>query len=110
MASNSRDKQLQGWDTLLEEVRENQADLPGAAPFLRALERANDQAVSLRIRRDRLLASSRDATRELDQAFTAGREAASALRSFVKSVLGFRNEKLLGYGIKPVRRRGRGGL
>ena len=106
MASNSRDKQLQGWDMLLEEARENRAGLPGVAPFLRALESTNDQAVSLLIRRERLVAASREATRELDQAFAAGREAASALRSFVKSVLGFRNEKLLGYGIKPVRRRG----
>ena len=107
MARRTREVVRQNWNVLLKEVRENEAELPGVAPYLAALEQANDQAESFQIRRDRLVEASKEATQQLNESCDAGLEAAVALRSFIKSVLGFRNEKLLTYGIKPVRSRRR---
>lgn len=105
MTRRSRESVRRNRSLLLKRARENEAELPGVAPYLAALERANNQEVSLRIRRDRLTGAARLATRQLNEACDAGLEAASALQSFIKSVLGFRNEKLLAYGIKPIRSR-----
>lgn len=107
MTRKTRESVRQKWNVLLKGVRENEAELPGVTPYLAALEQANDQTVSFQIRRDRLVEASQEATRQLNETCDAGVEAASALRSFIKSVLGFRNEKLLNYGIKPVRSRRR---
>ena len=57
--------------------------LAGAAPLIAALEDFQIQAVSLRRRRDALVASAQAATRQVNAAFAAGRS----------------------YGIKPIRQR-----
>lgn len=106
MRPTQRD-QIQGGARLLETVRENKGELPGVAPFLAALETCHAQAVSAHDRREKLVAAAREATKQLNEDLTAAREASIALRSFIKSVLGFRNPKLTHYGIKPRRRRSR---
>ncbi|HKH48266.1 MAG TPA: hypothetical protein VKM72_26705 [Thermoanaerobaculia bacterium] len=107
MSRNSQDEMYQDWSLILKVVRETEAELPGVAPYLAALDQSHGRTLSCRIRRDGLVAASQEATRQLNEALGAGQEAASALRSYIKSVLGYRNEKLVRYGIKPVRKRRR---
>jgi hypothetical protein len=102
---NSQAGQFREWEALLREVRNTEAELPGAAQFVATLERAHAEAVFWRVVRDGLLRAARSSTQELNETCATGRDAAIALRSFVKSVLGYRNEKLVRYGVKPQRKR-----
>ena len=99
--------QIHGGARLLEMVREDEGDLPDIASVLAPLEKFHAQAVSARARRDELAAATREATRQLNENLAAANEAAMALRNYIKGVLGARNPKLVRYGIKPLRKRGR---
>lgn len=101
----TQNNQIQGWSELLTTVREDEAELAGAAPLIAALEDSHTQAVSLRRRRCELVRSAQEATRRLNVSFATGRDAAAALRSYIRAVLGPRSEKLRRYGIKPLRQR-----
>lgn len=107
MPKNAQVDHLRVWEKLLKEVRVSEAALAGIVPFRAALENAYSQAVNARVRRDALLASSREATAQVTEAFAGCADAARALRHFLKSVLGSRNQKLLRYGIQPLRKRSR---
>lgn len=91
---------------LLEMVRETEGELPGVASFLAPLEKLHAQAVSSRDQREKLAASAREATKQLHENLAAANDAAIALRSYIKGVLGFRNPKLARYRMKPRRKRG----
>jgi hypothetical protein len=105
MPNSSRNDQVEDWSGLLMNAREDEAELGCAAPLIEALETIQTQAVGLRRRRDALVASAQETTRQVNEAFAAGRDADIALRSYIRAVLGPRSEKLLRYGIKPIRRR-----
>jgi hypothetical protein len=102
---NSQADRLHDCEMLLKAVLADEAELAGVALFRAALERSHAQAVSSRERRDALMAATRAATLEVNEAFAACSEAAITLRHFIRSVLGPHNEKLARYGIKPRRRR-----
>jgi hypothetical protein len=55
--------------------------------------------------RDNLLVSAREATFHLSKHLKAHRDAVSAMRHFIKSVLGANSEKLIRYGMRPRPRR-----
>jgi hypothetical protein len=109
MKSQSLRSRLRDWEMLLKAVRENESELAGIAPYLATLERAQRQAVSTLAQRDALVIAAQESTRQLYEAQEAGRESAAALRSYIKSVLGFRTPRLTLFGIKPIHRGGRFG-
>jgi hypothetical protein len=89
------------WETLLESVRETEQDLAGVAPFRDALADAHTRTLQLKTTRDAQLIAAWEARQSYRQALSEGHDAAVALRNFIQSVLGMRNEKLLCYGIQP---------
>jgi hypothetical protein len=91
----------EAWETLLEAVRETEQDLAGVAPFRDTLADAHTRALLLKTTRDAQVVSALEARRSYREALHAGQDAAVALRNFIQSVLGMRNEKLLCYGIQP---------
>lgn len=107
MPKTSQTEDPKRWTSLADEVRANEAELAGVAPFREAVERARDRVLAFQCLRDGLRASTMDATASLNAALAEGRDAAGCLRSFIKSMLGPRSEKLVRYGIKPRRKRGR---
>jgi hypothetical protein len=108
MPRHTQEGQFQDWESLVKEVQKT-PELAGAAPFVKALAKVHLEAVCYRALRDELYAASQRATRRLNESCGAGKEAAIALRSFVKSKLGYRNEELVRFGIAPQRRRVRRG-
>lgn len=94
------------WESLLEVVRETEQDLTGVAPFRDTLADAHTRVLMLKTARDAQNAAAAESRRQYREALRAGQDAAVALRGFVQSVLGLRNEKLRCYGIQP---RGRNG-
>jgi hypothetical protein len=101
MQKKAQDTLLQGWGRLIRAVRKHQAELDGIAPFRDALERAYTQALFNRRRRDVTRAAAREAVRELQKSLDTAYDASVSVRSFIKSVLGFRSEKLREFGITP---------
>ncbi|HEY3568486.1 MAG TPA: hypothetical protein VGP73_11185 [Thermoanaerobaculia bacterium] len=89
------------WETLLEAVRETEPYLAGVAPFRDTLEDARARVILLKTTRDAQVTAAREARQSYREALTAGKDAAVALRGFIQSVLGMRNEQLLCYGIQP---------
>jgi hypothetical protein len=107
MPKSSYAEQLHDAETLLKAVRETEVELPGVLRYKLALERASTKAAETKARREALVISAQEATYHMHAAFQTYREAATSLRNFIKSVLGHRNEKLLRYGVRPIRRRSR---
>lgn len=102
MAGNSQADCQYDWDRILRAVRKNKAVLPGVDPYLEGLEKAYSNTTVHRIQRTVLQAASREATQQLQTSLAEGRDAATRLRSFIKSLLGSHSVQLLAYGIKPV--------
>jgi hypothetical protein len=92
------------WEDLLESVRDHESELAGVAPFRDHLANAHTRAVTFQAMRTTLEASTREARQNERDALAAGKDAAIALRGFIKSVLGSRNEKLLDYHMLPLGR------
>ena len=105
MAGDSQADCLYDWDRILRAVRKNKIVLPGVDPYLEGLEKAYSNTTVHRIQRAVLQAASREATQQLQASLTEGRDAASRLRSFIKSVLGNHSVQLLAYGMKPISKR-----
>ncbi len=105
MGNHTKDNELRDRAHLLKVVRETEAELPGVEPFLTELEGAHAQAVVSVSRRRALAATAQEATLQSNKDLTASREAAMALRHYIRGVLGLRAEKLRLYGIKPLRQR-----
>ena len=109
MSASSQDEQVRDWKELLQAAQAAEDQIRGVGPFLEDLEERHDEAVSLRCRRDALLASAMELTAEMNVAFAVTQDAARALRSYIRGVLGPRSEKLERFGIKPLQgRKGRG--
>jgi hypothetical protein len=108
MPKGSQDSLLADWSALVKEVRENEAELAGAARYRDALEKICTEAQNAKNQRDALVVSAMEATRRLNRTLADGRDAAITLRFFLRGVLGARTEKLRRYGIKPLRKRARG--
>lgn len=105
MNGETQNEQLQDWADLLKAVRESNAELRNVEPFVEVLEKNHREAARLRRRRDALVASAMEATGQLNKAFAASRDAARALRCYVRGVIGPRSPKLERFGIKPLRKR-----
>jgi hypothetical protein len=112
MAKVTQNRLLGESSFLLKSVRDSEQELPGVGRYAVALEQAQARAMRSRRRRDSLLGATREATRRMHADLKAHRDAVSAIRNFIKSVLGQHNEMLIRYGIRPIRKRGgiRGGL
>jgi len=99
--SKSTPNTPESWEALLEAVRETEHYLAGVAPFRDTLADAHTRAILLKTARDTEVAAAREARQSYREAMSAGKDAAVALRNFIQSVLGMRNEHLLSYGIQP---------
>lgn len=105
MHKDAQDSLLQQWDRLLKAVRKHEAKLGAIAPFRDALEMAYSKAVFNHRRRQVARAAAMEATRELRESLETAFDASVSLRSFIKSVLGFRAEVLREFGMTPRKAR-----
>jgi len=103
---SSQNDQVFDGSLLLRAVQDSEADLPGVCRYLSTLEQANSRLLVTRGHKESLVAATHEATRQLRADLKTHREAVCAMRNFIMSVLGRRSEKLVRYGIRPVRRRG----
>jgi hypothetical protein len=107
MQKKKQETLFEQWELLMRAARKFQTELRGVAPFRDAFEQAYSRACFNRRRRDVARAAAKQATRELQESMDTAFDAAAALRGFIKSVLGFRSEKLREFGMKPRKSGGR---
>jgi hypothetical protein len=101
MPRKSRKSTFKDWDALLKAVKLHETDLGGITPFQEAMEKAYAAAQASQVVQNARRAYAKEATRRLRVHLEAGADAASYLRSFIKSVLGPRSEMLFRFGMKP---------
>ena len=96
---------ISDWEALLKNVTDTAAELPNMDVYKTALEQLAEHA------KDGIaLAHSRrgfkqQETRDLRSVMTEGKDAAAKLRSAIKAHFGPRSERLVQYGMTPIRKR-----
>jgi len=106
-SKNSFADLVRDWEGLLEACTDNAELLAGVEFARRPLVQVVKQVKVLKAMQEMTEDSRRETARHLAEACEAGREAARRLRGFVKFRLGTRSERLVQFGVAPLRSRRR---
>lgn len=105
MPRNSHADIVTDWETLLKRVASNAADLPNidlySAPLAQLLDTAKNSLALSKAHR----ATKQEGTQDFKALVREGKDAATKLRAAVKAHFGPRSERLLEFGIQPLRPR-----
>lgn len=94
-------KVFRDWEGLLGAAEKRSSQLPGVDDFKAALTALLAQAKDLKLKQEGFDGDKKATTEKLQSTVKEGRDAASMLRSFVKSRIGLRTEVLKEFGISP---------
>jgi hypothetical protein len=112
MSKESVAKTILQWERLIAASESNAAELDYLAEDRENLRKMLERVKKLKSRQDKLTAEKQQVTRDLDAAKEGGREIAVRMRYGIKSRYGYKDEKLIQFGLKPrrkPRRKPRGG-
>lgn len=104
---NSYADVLRNWELLLTSVLEDAGLLPSVEIHRAALERHLLATKAVKARQDSHKAGRQEATQDLREMIAQGRELAIRLRSAVKADMGPKTERLVHFGMTPIRKRPR---
>jgi hypothetical protein len=104
MANRNYKKILGDWQVLYDNLTPRLNDMPLIASDHANLGTLLNQARSLQNQQEAASAQLRDVNQQRRQMVNDGGEAVSRLGHALKSILGEKNEKLIEFGVKPVRR------
>ncbi len=107
MAKVSYAKVLRDWEVLLTKVDANKADLPFIEDYRAQLEAELTGAKETIEKQTAMQASFQNETRNLEKFLERGKALAVNIRSGVVTRYGNRSEKLIEFGMRPVRSRRR---
>jgi hypothetical protein len=93
------------WDRLVKNVTSNAADLPDLTMYKAPLEQLLDKAQEGMARSKIHQGLKQEENKAVEKLMDAGKEAALKLRAAIKAHLGPRSERLIDYGMKPLRPR-----
>ena len=96
---------LKVWRTVSGSVAANASDLPHAAVPLAALDKVIDEADQILVEQAALRASKQLTSQRLQALFEQGDKLATVLRVIVKQHYGNGSDKLVEFGIQPLRTR-----
>ncbi len=98
---------IRDWELLLEATNDNESVQTGAQPQREALAAALAQVRAQKALQDSRNASRQEATQDLREMITQGRELARRLRGVAKAILGTKSERLVQFRVSPIRTRSR---
>ncbi len=98
---------VRDWELLLEATNDNEGVQAGAQPQREALVAALARVRAQKARQDSCTARRQEATQDLREMITQGREMARRLRGVTKSILGTKSERLVQFRVSPIRPRNR---
>jgi hypothetical protein len=105
MRHNTQKETLGAWDGLVEACQANAKLRALFQREIQLLSQTTKEARAALIRRDRLVSESQETTKKCLEALAKGGELAMRIRSAVKGTLGPRDERLVHFGITPLRKR-----
>jgi hypothetical protein len=105
MARDNNVETLDGWELLITSLGANAAEFPTLEPHRVALEQALEQSRGLVVEQAALRAGKQDVTRRLESLLVEGRKLATFLRVGVRQALGNRSERVIEFGLQPLRPR-----
>lgn len=94
-------------EQLRESIIKHLALVPGVEKFLAPLDEALGKIRSLSTTRNTLIADKQRVTQDLKAAVAAAQNLAIDARAIIRGEVGARSEKLVEFGIAPLRRRSR---
>ncbi len=92
-------------EQLRESIAEHLALVPGVESFLKPLDTALTNIRTLSTARNTLTADKQKVTQDLKVAVTEAKNLAIDARAIIRGQVGARSEKLVQFGIAPLRRR-----
>lgn len=98
---------VEKWGRFVRQVNETGIEIPGTGNVKDELEEMYRRAHQLVLERDAHTAAKQAATRELQEILEKGRIKLTMLRQSLKVHLGYGNEELTAYDIRPSRGRSR---
>jgi len=96
---------LREWESLLNAVADNMADLGPVELYRKALVESLDQVRQAKGVQELLDANRQAATRTLGEVLLEGKDRVVRLRGAIRAALGPTTERLTQFGIRPLRRR-----
>jgi len=96
---------LNGWERLLGSMEANAGDFPQFDTYRAQLKAMLDGARDASAQQAALAAEKQQATQRLQSVLADGRKLANFLRNGVRQRYGNRSEKLVEFGLKPLRSR-----
>jgi uncharacterized protein YPO0396 len=93
------------WESLLRAAAKHK-DKKKLHVHLDKLQAAFNRLHELEALRESLQAQKQQATQEMGEVKDAGKIAAIEVRSLLKTIVGHRNEALVEYNVRPIRKRG----
>lgn len=94
---------IREWEALLAALEENLPDLPNVGEQVTTLRQKLETVKDLKGRQKSLTANRQKVTQDLNAELASGRELVIQLRILAKGQLGPRNEKLVQFGVAPLR-------
>src|SRR3954471_7903490 len=104
---NSLADVLTDWEELLEAMRRSPDLLPHVEEDIALLARLLTEARELKGRQNELAGLRQEVTQRLNEEMGRGKETAIGMRSMIRGKVGPRNERLVQFGIAPLRKRRR---
>lgn len=98
---------VEDWEGLLTSARNNADKLPDISRHTTALELVLGQTKAMKALQQSHAAARQEATQELNKLLEQGRELAIRLRAVIKGEIGPKNERLVQFKVKPIRKRPR---
>lgn len=96
---------LNGWERLLASLEANAGDLPQFETYRAQLKTMLDGAREASAQQAALAANKQETTKKLQSVLADGRKLANFLRNGVRQRYGNRSEKLVEFGLNPLRTR-----
>lgn len=96
---------LNGWERLLSSLEANAGDFPQLEAYRAQLKAMLDGAREASAQQAALAAEKQETTQRLQSVLADGRKLANFLRNGVRQRYGNRSEKLVEFGLKPLRAR-----
>lgn len=95
------------WEKLLKNVADTATELPNLDVYKEPLEQFLEQAKDGTALAEARRGVKQQETKDLRTLMTQGKEAATKLRSAIKAHFGPKSERLIQYGMRPIRNRPR---
>lgn len=96
---------IRDWEKLLISADERKEQLPNIEVFRQSLVGIVAEAKAIKARQDSFTADRQRASQELTDVIERGREVVGRMRQAIRSQIGLKNELLVHFGVRPLRKR-----